>query len=114
MAYRNKIDYFWDVKTSQGAYHHGYDSCGVFFSRMHKAGGNESERKGEERMVKVNGNIVEGIGGVNLRAYLEREGYRTDRVVVEKNLQIVPHDDMGMTLIEDGDTLEIIQFVGGG
>lgn len=35
-------------------------------------------------------------------------------VVVEKNLEIVPHQSMAETSIEEGDSLEIVRIVGGG
>lgn len=46
--------------------------------------------------------------------YLNSNGYNVNRVVVEKNLEVVPRDNMNNVLLEDGDSIEIIQFVGGG
>jgi thiamine biosynthesis protein ThiS len=36
------------------------------------------------------------------------------RVAVERNRDIVPKREYETTLLADGDTLEIVQFVGGG
>jgi len=36
------------------------------------------------------------------------------RVAVEHNLAIVPRENFASSAVEDGDTLEIVQFVGGG
>jgi len=36
------------------------------------------------------------------------------RVVVERNRQIVPREQLAATALEEGDQLEILQFVGGG
>jgi thiamine biosynthesis protein ThiS len=36
------------------------------------------------------------------------------RVAVEHNRQVVKRDDFAATRLEDGDTLEIVHFVGGG
>ena len=36
------------------------------------------------------------------------------RVAVERNRDIVPKREYEITLLADGDTLEIVQFVGGG
>ena len=36
------------------------------------------------------------------------------RIAVEVNRAIVPRADYGATLLSDGDTIEIIHFVGGG
>ena len=38
----------------------------------------------------------------------------THLVVVEQNLQIIPQDQLENTLIQEGDQIEILCFVGGG
>ena len=35
-------------------------------------------------------------------------------IAIERNLEIVPKAEHSSTLLEDGDRLEIVQFVGGG
>ncbi len=35
-------------------------------------------------------------------------------IAIERNLEIVPKAEHGSTLLEDGDRLEVVQFVGGG
>jgi sulfur carrier protein len=35
-------------------------------------------------------------------------------IAIERNLEIVPKADHGTTLLQDGDRLEVVQFVGGG
>ena len=35
-------------------------------------------------------------------------------VAIERNLEIVPKSQHGETLLQDGDRLEMVQFVGGG
>ena len=49
-----------------------------------------------------------------MKEYLERKQYRTDRVAVEKNGEIVPKSSYEDTRICQGDCLEIVSFVGGG
>ncbi len=34
-------------------------------------------------------------------------------IAIERNLEIVPKAEHGKTLLEDGDRLEVVQFVGG-
>ena len=51
------------------------------------------------------------IPAMNRRMY---KGYDTSRVVVEQNLQIIPQDQLENTLIQEGDQIEILCFVGGG
>jgi thiamine biosynthesis protein ThiS len=64
--------------------------------------------------VKINGEDREVDDGLTLTALLEALQIRTGRVVVERNREIVPRDSYNATLIDDGDTLEIVHFVGGG
>lgn len=35
-------------------------------------------------------------------------------VAIERNLEIVPKAEHGRTVLQDGDRLEVVQFVGGG
>ena len=65
-------------------------------------------------MIKINGEDVQGVEGISVIDYLNNNGYNVNRVVVEKNLEVVPRDNMNNVLLEDGDHIEIIQFVGGG
>lgn len=45
---------------------------------------------------------------------LDSLGIDAVRVAVELNRDILPKANYGATLLKDGDTLEIVQFVGGG
>jgi thiamine biosynthesis protein ThiS len=49
-----------------------------------------------------------------LAALIETLGMKPDRVAVELNRDIVPRDRWPDTPLNDGDRLEIVQFVGGG
>jgi thiamine biosynthesis protein ThiS len=33
---------------------------------------------------------------------------------VERNLEIIPRDRLGAVVLEDGDSVEVLRFVGGG
>lgn len=35
-------------------------------------------------------------------------------IAIERNLEIVPKAEHGSTMLQDGDRLEVVQFVGGG
>jgi sulfur carrier protein len=64
--------------------------------------------------VQVNGEkkeIKEGFSVAELLAELE---IRPGRVVVELNRDVVARDAHGATLLKEGDTVEIVHFVGGG
>lgn len=64
-------------------------------------------------MVKINGEEKE-IAGKNLLEYLKEAGFESERVVVERNLDIIPKDELGNTIIQDKDVIEVLRFVGGG
>ncbi|MCD8353919.1 MAG: sulfur carrier protein ThiS [Clostridiales bacterium] len=64
-------------------------------------------------MVTINGEPV-AAAGESVAHYLERAGYRKEYIVVERNLDIVPKANYETELLQDGDTVEIVQFVGGG
>jgi len=64
--------------------------------------------------LKINGEEKEFAERLNLTALLEQLQIRPARVVVERNCNIVARDAYGTTLLAEGDTLEIVHFVGGG
>ena len=64
-------------------------------------------------MVKING-IETDIGEITLKEYLIQTGYSMQRIAVEINGEIVPKSMYETTLLKDGDTIEIVNFVGGG
>ena len=49
-----------------------------------------------------------------LSVYLKEAGYDTSRVAVEVNGEIVPKRSFGETAMKDGDSVEVVGFVGGG
>lgn len=51
---------------------------------------------------------------VTVQEYLEENGYQIARVALEKNGTIVPKASFVETMLDDGDTIEIVSFVGGG
>ncbi len=64
-------------------------------------------------MVTINGEQKD-IAGKNLFKYLTDEGYDLSRVVVERNLEIIPKDKIDSVTIQDEDAIEVLRFVGGG
>ncbi|WP_432629303.1 sulfur carrier protein ThiS [Brotaphodocola sp.] len=64
-------------------------------------------------MVKINGE-EKAIAGKNLLEYLKEAGFEPERVVVERNFEIVPKDQLGNVTIQDEDEIEVLRFVGGG
>ncbi|MCD8133599.1 MAG: sulfur carrier protein ThiS [Clostridiales bacterium] len=64
-------------------------------------------------MVKVNGELCDAAGRT-IAEYLEQTGYDPVRVAVERNGVIVPKAEYENTVLEDGDEVEVVSFVGGG
>ena len=46
--------------------------------------------------------------------FLKGAGYNTERIAVERNGAIVPKSEYANTVLAEADTLEVVQFVGGG
>ncbi len=64
-------------------------------------------------MVKINGELIDA-AGKTLAEYLAGTEYATARIAVERNDEIVPKAKYEETILEDGDVLEVVSFVGGG
>ena len=64
-------------------------------------------------MVRINGAEVD-MAGRTLEEYLNEQGYDARRVAVERNDEIVQKAQYGETILKDGDTVEVVSFVGGG
>jgi thiamine biosynthesis protein ThiS len=50
----------------------------------------------------------------SIAALVEALGLPLAKVAVERNLEIVPRSTLGDVALADGDSLEIVHFVGGG
>lgn len=61
----------------------------------------------------VNGEPT-SIEAMSVAAFLDSLKIDPQRVAVELNLEILPKDGYGRTLLKAGDRLEIVHFVGGG
>ena len=64
-------------------------------------------------MVKVNGMELD-IAGKTVAEYLATTKYDSRRIAVERNGEIVFKSQYGEIALEDGDSLEVVSFVGGG
>ena len=64
-------------------------------------------------MVKVNGTELD-IAGKTVAEYLESTNYEPKRIAVERNGDIVPKSQYNKTILSDGDSVEVVSFVGGG
>ena len=63
--------------------------------------------------VRVNGRDV-SLGNGNAAELIESLGYDIRRIAVELNGDICPRASLESTVLKDGDSLEVVSFVGGG
>lgn len=65
-------------------------------------------------MVRINGEHRRVHQGLTLAELAGELGLAPEKVAVERNLEVVPRSTLGDVVVEDGDELEIVHFVGGG
>ena len=64
--------------------------------------------------LSINGEAAHAPAGMTVLELLEQRNLEAQEVVVERNLVLVPRDAFAATVLEPGDSLEILHFVGGG
>ena len=64
-------------------------------------------------MVKVNGEQMD-LAGKTVAEMLMQLGGEQTRIAVERNEEIVPKAAYADTVLQDGDAVEVVRFVGGG
>ncbi len=64
--------------------------------------------------INLNGENKEVHADITVRGLLEHLGIQHQRVAVELNESIVKKDTYESTAIKDGDSLEVVSFMGGG
>ncbi len=64
-------------------------------------------------MVKANG-VELDIAGKTVAEYIATTDYDSKRIAVECNGDIVFKSQYDVTVLKDGDSLEVVSFVGGG
>jgi len=64
--------------------------------------------------MKLNGHLHMLPAPITAAELLKQEGFDLSRVAVLCNGEIVPLGQLEKTMIEDGDQLEVVSFVGGG
>ncbi len=62
----------------------------------------------------INGDPYALDGPVTVAEFLEGRGLAARMVVVERNREILPRDRYAGTVLQEGDTLEIVQMMAGG
>jgi sulfur carrier protein len=64
--------------------------------------------------ITINGEARDVPDGLNVAALLAHLGLATERVAIERNLEILPRAQWEATRVQPGDRYEIVHFVGGG
>jgi len=64
--------------------------------------------------IRVNGEHRRVFAGLTIAQLAEELGLLAEKVAVERNLEVVPRSTLSQVLVEDGDEIEIVHFVGGG
>lgn len=64
-------------------------------------------------MIKINGESLD-VAGKTLSEYLSTTNYDVKRIAVERNGDIVPKTAYENTVLVEGDSIEVVSFVGGG
>ena len=64
--------------------------------------------------IQLNGRDHDLAGATPLATLVEKLGLDVRKVAVERNLEIVPRSAYAVTILCEGDRLEIVNFVGGG
>jgi thiamine biosynthesis protein ThiS len=65
-------------------------------------------------MVKINGDSREVPDTLTVTALLDYLKMRSDRLAIERNLDILPRALWNETQVQPNDSFEIVHFVGGG
>lgn len=65
-------------------------------------------------MITVNGQNMQFDRSLTVSEYLEQNQYQINRIAIEMNGDILPKSQYASVILKDGDTLEIVSFVGGG
>ena len=64
-------------------------------------------------MITINGNAIQ-LTACTVETLLVERGYSLQRIAVERNGDILSKNRYADIIVQDGDTYEIVSFVGGG
>jgi len=64
--------------------------------------------------ITANGDAYTVDAGASVKDFVEQQELAMERVVVEYNGQPLPRAEAASTILQDGDTLEVVRIVAGG
>ncbi|CCO08574.1 sulfur carrier protein ThiS [Desulforamulus hydrothermalis] len=62
----------------------------------------------------LNGKELAVEPGSTVACLLNRRGLRPDSIIVEYNYRLVKQDEWATIILQEGDNIEVLRFVGGG
>lgn len=62
----------------------------------------------------INGQLQRFDGVLTVAAMMAQMGLEARKVAIERNGAIVPRSQHGVVMLEGGDVVEIVEFIGGG
>lgn len=65
-------------------------------------------------MITLNGNTVSDQEGITLEELIRRQNFVKSRIAIEINGRIISKREYETTQVQDGDVIEVVNFVGGG
>lgn len=71
------------------------------------------KQKEVQAVVRINGKECDA-AGKTAAEYLAEAGYDMKRIAVERNGEIIPKSCYDSVILQDGDDVEVVSFVGGG
>ena len=111
------VNLFLTDRDSPDALCRGYDTdalCRGYDADAFPAAGQKNQEGGKSMQIKLDGALKEVPQAMTVQQLVEQEQYRPDRIAVELNLQIVPKRAYAEQVLQEGDSVEIVGFVGGG
>ncbi|MGI9392932.1 MAG: sulfur carrier protein ThiS [Parvibaculales bacterium] len=64
--------------------------------------------------IEVNGISHKLNKGLTLKGLIVHFSLPMEKIAIERNLEIIPHANYADTILEEGDKIEIVHFIGGG
>ncbi len=64
--------------------------------------------------VSINGEIQEFEAPLTVAELMQRVGVVPQKVAIEHNQSIVPRSQHAHVMVDEGDAIEIVEFIGGG
>ncbi len=65
-------------------------------------------------IITVNGNEIKFESPISITKLIEKLQIDPKKIAIEKDLEIIGHDNFDSTILNDGCKIEIVHFIGGG